>query len=68
MGRGGRRSGAGRPPGSATVKTRELANAIADSQETPLEIILRFMALAAKEGDADRAVRFATVAAPYIHP
>lgn len=68
MGRGGKRVGAGRPAGAATIKTRELANVLTGSDETPLEVMLRFMALAAKAGDADRAVKFATLAAPYMHP
>lgn len=68
MGRGGKRLGAGRPAGSASARTREIANAIVEHQETPLEIMVRFMNEAALAGDADRAVKFAAIAAPYIHP
>lgn len=68
MARGGKRSGAGRPLGSATRKTREIANAASVAGQSPLEIILRFMAEAAARGEAESAVKYAAIAAPYVHP
>jgi hypothetical protein len=37
--RGGARTGAGRKVGSATTKTREIANQVAQSGDTPLEAL-----------------------------
>lgn len=42
-GRGGPRKGAGRKPGSATKKTREIANKAAEQGITPLEVMLETM-------------------------
>jgi hypothetical protein len=74
-GRGGARKGAGRKPGSATKKTREIADAAADEGVTPLEYMLRVMRDESDHEDpriqAQReAMRFeaAKAAAPYIHP
>ncbi len=74
-GRGGARKGAGRKPGAATTKTREIANAAADDGLTPLEYMLRVMRDDSDHEDpriqAQReAMRFeaAKAAAPYIHP
>jgi hypothetical protein len=48
-GRGGTRKGAGRKPGSATKKTREIADKAAAEGITPLEVMLKTMrALVAK--------------------
>lgn len=75
--RGGSRKGAGRKPGSATKKTREIADKAAEQGITPLEVMLNAMrehALAADaEAGADRlklmaqAATLAKDAAPYIH-
>jgi hypothetical protein len=42
-GRGGARKGAGRPPGSATKKTRAIADKAAKEGLTPLEVMLDAM-------------------------
>ena len=64
--RGGRRAGAGRKPGSATRKTREIADAAADTGITPLEYMLSLL----RDKDLAGAERFeaAKAAAPYMHP
>lgn len=75
-GRGGARKGAGRKPGSATKRTREIADAAIADGITPLEFMLRVMR---QEVDPEwnvlaqishQAMRFeaAKAAAPYIHP
>lgn len=43
MPRGGQRSGAGRKPGAATKKTREIAEKAAEQGITPLEVMLGTM-------------------------
>lgn len=75
-GRGGARKGAGRPAGSATSKTRAIADKAADEGITPLEFMLNIMRREpADDLDPKLAVemlgmRFeaAKAAAPYIHP
>ena len=64
--RGGRREGAGRKPGSATKRTREIANGAAERGELPLAYMLRVM----RNSKADKARRdeMAKSAAPFIHP
>lgn len=76
-GRGGKRPGAGRKAGSATKKTREIADKAAAEGITPLEFMLQIMRT---EPDADiedgrvlqslLELRFeaAKAAAPYMHP
>jgi hypothetical protein len=66
MARGGARKGAGRKPGSATKRTREIANGAASEGQTPLEYMLAVM----RDPEADRERRddMAKAAAPYIHP
>jgi len=66
--RGGKREGAGRKKGSATLRTREIANAAAEQGITPLEVMLGAMRKAWDEGDRAAAANFAKDAAPYIHP
>ena len=63
---GGARKGAGRKAGSATAKTREIADAAAEQGITPLEFMLNIMRY---EG-SEIGLRFeaAKAAAPYIHP
>lgn len=74
--RGGARVGAGRKKGSATKKTREIADKAAEDGITPLEYMLQVMR---QEPDPDLdardllqaiTLRFeaAKAAAPYIHP
>lgn len=65
MARGGPRQGAGRKAGSATRKTREVANRAAEEGITPLEFMLNIM----RDEQAPRAERLdmAKAAAPYVH-
>lgn len=79
-GPGGRRPGAGRKKGSATRKTREIADKAAEQGITPLEVMLAAMREAyeqATKPDVKADVRLAYLekaasvakdAAPYIHP
>lgn len=66
MGHGGKREGAGRKPGSATRKTREVAEKAAAAGLTPLEYLLSVM----RDTEADGHARLdaAKAAAPYMHP
>ncbi len=74
--KGGKRPGAGRKPGTATKRTREIAEAAMADGITPLEFMLQVMrkepskALPPKEELAATMMRFeaAKAAAPYIHP
>lgn len=66
--RGGARKGAGRKFGSATQKTREIADKAAASGITPLEVMLEAMNSFRENGDIEKAAGFAKDAAPYIHP
>lgn len=66
--RGGARKGAGRKRGSATTKTREIADKAAASGITPLEVMLEAMNQLRDAGDLERAASVAKDAAPYIHP
>lgn len=74
-GRGGVRAGAGRKAGSATKRTREIADNAAAEGLTPLEYMLEVMRRESDHEDpkvqvAREAMRFeaAKAAAPYIHP
>ena len=68
---GGKRKGAGRPPGSATRRTREIANKAAASGLLPHEFLLAVARGEAIEGVtptfADR-LDAAKAAAPYFAP
>jgi hypothetical protein len=74
--RGGSRPGAGRKAGSATKKTREIADKAADEGLTPLEFMLQVMRTEPKGDIGPRemlqacTLRFeaAKAAAPYMHP
>ena len=68
MPRGGKRPGAGRKPGSATKRTREIADRAAARGLTPLEVMLRAMRRHWRKGELDRAAVIAKDAAPYVHP
>lgn len=77
MPRGGKRQGAGRKAGSASTKTRDIADKAASEGITPLEFMLEIMRKEELAEDADpaqilahQAMRFeaAKAAAPYIHP
>ncbi len=73
---GGKREGAGRKAGSATKRTREIADKAMGEGITPLEFMLQIMRT--EPGDIEdarlladhQAMRFeaAKAAAPYIHP
>ena len=65
MARGGKRDGAGRPAGSVTTKSREVAEQAAESGLTPLDYMLKVM----RDEAADEAKRLeaAKSAAPYVH-
>jgi hypothetical protein len=72
---GGARKGAGRKPGSATRKTREIADRAMEEGITPLEFMLQVMREPSDHEDpkvqvAREAMRFeaAKAAAPYMHP
>ena len=66
--RGGARKGAGRKAGSATQKTRAIADMAAAQGITPLEVMLEAMNSFRESGDLEKAAGFAKDAAPYIHP
>jgi hypothetical protein len=65
---GGARAGAGRKAGSATLKTREIADKCAQMGLTPLEVMVKAMMDYWEEGDRENAVKCAKDAAPYLHP
>lgn len=74
-GRGGARKGAGRKPGSATKRTREIADRAYEDGVTPLEYMLAVMRGCSEHEDpkiqiAREAMKFeaAKAAAPYMHP
>jgi hypothetical protein len=64
MAHGGKRPGAGRKPGSATQRTREIADAIADGL-TPLEFLTNIYRDEREE--MGRRIDAAKAAAPYVH-
>ena len=68
MARGGKRAGAGRKPGSATKRTREIADAAAAEGVTPLEVMLKAMREHYDAERWDEAAAVAKDAAPYMHP
>ena len=63
--RGGRRPGAGRPPGSQNKKTRETQAAIEASGMTPLDYMISVMR--DKNNDPRTRLDAAHHAAPYVH-
>jgi hypothetical protein len=63
---GGARKGAGRKPGAATTKTREIANNASANGLTPLEYMLQVMRDDSQEPRSRLAA--AQSAAPYVHP
>lgn len=72
---GGARPGAGRKKGSATARTREIADKAINEGLTPLEYMLEVMRRPSDHEDekiqlAREAMRFeaAKAAAPYMHP
>jgi hypothetical protein len=76
-GRGGKRQNAGRKAGSATKRTREIADKAMEEGITPLEFMLEIMRTEPSDDVKDPrlladllGMRFeaAKAAAPYIHP
>ena len=67
-GRGGVRKGAGRKPGIANKRTREIAEQAISEGLAPLEVLLQLMRDAFFEGNDEAAGRYAKDAAPYCHP
>lgn len=68
MARGGKREGAGRKPGSATKRTREIADKAMAEGVTPLEVMLKAMRVHVEAQRWDEAAAVAKDAAPYVHP
>lgn len=68
MALGGKREGAGRKPGTANVKTREIANKALEEGISPLEVMLSAMRKAYDSADYKEAATYAKDAAPYVHP
>ena len=68
MPKGGARKGAGRPKGGKTKRTREIAQKLALTGLTPLEVMLKAMRLYWEAGNRDKAAAIAKDAAPYMHP
>lgn len=64
-GRGGKREGSGRPVGSATKRTREIADKAAEEGITPLEYMLQIMRNETE--DPRTRLNAAVSAAPYVH-
>lgn len=64
MAHGGKRPGAGRKAGSATKRTREIADAISEGL-TPLEFLTNIYRDVGEE--MSRRVDAAKAAAPYVH-
>lgn len=81
MARGGYRPGAGRPPNSKD-KVKAAQQTQAEARETyiekfgddewnkmtPLEVLLLGMKISLREGNMDKAIQRATLAATYCHP
>jgi hypothetical protein len=67
-GHGGARKGAGRKPGSANVRTRQIADRAAAEGATPLEVMLQDMREKLAVGDVAGAADRARDCAPYVHP
>jgi hypothetical protein len=68
MPRGGARKGAGRKAGTATVRSRSVADKLLDQKLTPLQVLVEAMELAYEAGDMRAAANMAEKAAPYMHP
>lgn len=68
MPRGGKRLGAGRKRGSATKRTRAVADWAAQAGPTPLEVMLRAMHEHYDHECWDEAAAIARHCAPYMHP
>jgi hypothetical protein len=67
-GHGGRRPGAGRPPGAVTQKARDMANQGICDGISPLEVMLIDMRQKFAAGHIHDAADRARDCAPYMHP
>lgn len=70
-GPGGRRPGAGRPPGSKNQRSAEIARQAVEAGITPIEVMLNAMRDLWEEGTPEakrEAAKIAKDAAPYVHP
>lgn len=65
--KGGPRPGAGRPKGSASKRTREIADRCVETGRTPLEVMLAIMEALHRQGDLIGAAAVASKAAPFVH-
>lgn len=65
---GGRRAGAGRKPGIANTRSREIAEKSYKRGITPLEYMLKVMRSRSKKVSDERRDEMARSAAPYMHP
>ena len=68
---GGKRPGAGRPPGSKNQKAADIAQEAVEAGITPIEVMLSAMRDLWDQGSAEakrEAARIAKDAAPYVHP
>jgi hypothetical protein len=68
MPKGGARKGAGRPKGGKTKRTREIAQKLALTGLTPLEVMLKAMRLYWESGNLDKAAAVAKDAASLHAP
>ncbi|MGH8742934.1 MAG: hypothetical protein ACREUY_01500 [Burkholderiales bacterium] len=66
--RGGLRPGGGRPKGAKTVRTRAIAEQVALTGLTPLEVMMEAMRHDQAIGNRNKAVAIAKDAAPSMHP
>lgn len=66
--KGGARPGAGRKRGSKTIRTTAVADKVAASGITPLEVMIQAMREAFDAGGAIAAFQYAKEAAPFMHP
>jgi hypothetical protein len=65
---GGARKGAGRKPGPATERTREIANQLAQEECSPIHVMVKAMKHYLAQNDFEHAVETAKSLAPYVHP
>ena len=68
MKRGGKRNGAGRPPGSKTEKRYHIAARAATEGVSPMEVMLYVMRELFEKKQYREAAEVAKDAAPYCHP
>jgi hypothetical protein len=59
---------AGKPKGALSRHARAVRERVDKTGESPLEVMIEAMRKARDAGDWDSAARYASLAAPYIHP